>query len=889
VASSNVVNIDLISIAIQAKPGQEPGYQWGIADGCDFRNNNILVCDGSQNNAPVTNIQGSNFIPGQTYYLYVDGWQSSDYVFRFNVISGIGDLVVDTVNNFIVDGLLYHVNDTVSICHNGRYTIESAGINNAASLVWMVGDELQDTDTTLTYRFSVKDSVYQVSVAGYTDCGTSPFGSLYFRVDTIADMIFNDTIVCAADLSAGIIPSGWLGDPIASPGQKHYRVLLQNGCYYWQRINVIRAWEDISTVDTVLCNVNSFTIDGETFTEDNVRQVTYQNSIGCDSIVNYRIYFMKFNASISSLKCFPGNNLGLSIEALDFDPTEYSDISVIWYRDNVAIQNTDDFDIYPISQSGNYSAIVTLYKNGISCSFLLDEVNISAFPDPSFTISQAEICVTDTLNVAINNYLTVVDYELYSQNLAYYQNQSGGNFKLRWQFPGDYTIRVVANYLGCTSERTLPVSVKKALNLPVLNCTNSTNSSVEFDWFYSDSDCIDGYEIEINGNPAGIVSSGPFVINDLSQGEAVNITVTARSNCECPQKSYTAVCVALPCPDRVVEITGLPDDICFDQLNDTYTLDYSSSDPAIAQWSGDGVSTDGVLSKSGLKTGINTIFLALTIDECPYYASAELEVFPEVKFDLEYEDISCYDSEDGVLTVFPLQGTPDYNMILNGMSYAGLSAADLPGGDYIVELHDSKGCRAVGSFRLIMPVMPIIEIEGEKQLVFNESHVYRLYTNSDPQQTRLISWFLNDELICENRFCDSVRITAAEDFTLCVEMIYGDDCFVDDCISVRVTFDSDIFIPNIFTQDFDGVNDRFTLRSKIGRDVNIRTMQIFDRWGEKVYQIDDAVIGRNENAIGWDGTFRGRRSPTGVYVYYIELIEENGELSKYAGDVTLIR
>jgi gliding motility-associated-like protein len=60
-------------------------------------------------------------------------------------------------------------------------------------------------------------------------------------------------------------------------------------------------------------------------------------------------------------------------------------------------------------------------------------------------------------------------------------------------------------------------------------------------------------------------------------------------------------------------------------------------------------------------------------------------------------------------------------------------------------------------------------------------------------------------------------------------------------------------------------------------------MDIFDRWGNLIFQSKD----RN---VGWDGYDRhGRLMPAGVYVYKLVLRLSDGQRTTKVGDVTLIR
>jgi gliding motility-associated-like protein len=72
-----------------------------------------------------------------------------------------------------------------------------------------------------------------------------------------------------------------------------------------------------------------------------------------------------------------------------------------------------------------------------------------------------------------------------------------------------------------------------------------------------------------------------------------------------------------------------------------------------------------------------------------------------------------------------------------------------------------------------------------------------------------------------------------------------------------------VYIPEAFTPNNDGINDVFTL-SATGQDDF--EMQIFNRWGEMVFQSQDPTQ-------GWDGRLSdGSPAPSGVYVVRVMLI-----------------
>lgn len=90
-----------------------------------------------------------------------------------------------------------------------------------------------------------------------------------------------------------------------------------------------------------------------------------------------------------------------------------------------------------------------------------------------------------------------------------------------------------------------------------------------------------------------------------------------------------------------------------------------------------------------------------------------------------------------------------------------------------------------------------------------------------------------------------------------------------------------IFIPNAFSPNGDGLNERFQIETSF---TQILQVQIFDRWGALVYHAND-----EEKA--WDGTKKGEDLPIGVYLFLVEYedtLEGNGTKSA-SGTLHLIR
>ncbi len=92
-------------------------------------------------------------------------------------------------------------------------------------------------------------------------------------------------------------------------------------------------------------------------------------------------------------------------------------------------------------------------------------------------------------------------------------------------------------------------------------------------------------------------------------------------------------------------------------------------------------------------------------------------------------------------------------------------------------------------------------------------------------------------------------------------------------------FETDIFVPNTFTPNGDGYNDKMFAR---GHKLAKVYFAIYNRWGEMVFETDKITE-------GWDGNYKGRPADVGVFGYYVKYTCVNGAENFKKGNITLIR
>lgn len=89
-----------------------------------------------------------------------------------------------------------------------------------------------------------------------------------------------------------------------------------------------------------------------------------------------------------------------------------------------------------------------------------------------------------------------------------------------------------------------------------------------------------------------------------------------------------------------------------------------------------------------------------------------------------------------------------------------------------------------------------------------------------------------------------------------------------------------VFVPNAFTPNADNKNDVFKPILSFTPRQYLLTIQ--NRWGNLIFESKDPLK-------GWEGTINGDNpAPEGVYIYYLRIISDEGEIIEKNGHVTLI-
>jgi gliding motility-associated-like protein len=221
-----------------------------------------------------------------------------------------------------------------------------------------------------------------------------------------------------------------------------------------------------------------------------------------------------------------------------------------------------------------------------------------------------------------------------------------------------------------------------------------------------------------------------------------------------------------------------------------------------------------------------------------------------------------------------------------GLSNANISnpvAAPAATTLYTVIGRDYKNCFAdTGYVPIAVYPIPVFNIAQDK-ITLSAGNSITINTTSSDDITNW-EWFPSTGLSCSN--CPEPVTNANNTVSYKATVTNAGGCRAEDKVTVQVFCDNgNVFMPNTFSPNRDGVNDVFYPRGK--GIAGIRNMQIFNRSGRVVFQRSNIMI--NDANTGWDGTYNGQLLDSDVFVYQVDVICSTGQIFSVKGDISLVR
>jgi len=199
--------------------------------------------------------------------------------------------------------------------------------------------------------------------------------------------------------------------------------------------------------------------------------------------------------------------------------------------------------------------------------------------------------------------------------------------------------------------------------------------------------------------------------------------------------------------------------------------------------------------------------------------------------------------------------------------------------DVIVTVENQIGCTWEMNYQVILDPFETFEIDAQPDDILL-TETTQLEVDDIPGAT--YAWepeeFLDDATIHDP------LATPTEDVVFTVTVTNENGCVATDTVSVRVVppvcDERDIFVPNTFTPNGDGLNDFFKVNSNF---IDEYEIIIYNRWGEEVYTSTDP------NDPGWDGTFENNELEADVFGYHLRVLCIGGEEYVTQGNISIVK
>lgn len=248
-------------------------------------------------------------------------------------------------------------------------------------------------------------------------------------------------------------------------------------------------------------------------------------------------------------------------------------------------------------------------------------------------------------------------------------------------------------------------------------------------------------------------------------------------------------------------------------------------------------------------------------------------------------DEACLADGGGIIQVTAVNGgIPPYLFSLNSQTFDTVTVWDslLPG-SYSVIVQDSDMCQDTVHALEINPGVAFIIDAGPDMTVSVGDFLPLQLPSATNWSTGL--WTALDSLSCPN--CPVTQLgPVTQEQNVVVEVTNDAGCVSSDSLRVYLEEVISYYVPNVFSPDFDGVNDYFFLASS-DESGSLYDMVVFDRWGNQIF--NEVDISSNSPTSGWNGSFRGQKLNPGVFIYMIDVKADESILKRLTGNVTLIR
>lgn len=363
-----------------------------------------------------------------------------------------------------------------------------------------------------------------------------------------------------------------------------------------------------------------------------------------------------------------------------------------------------------------------------------------------------------------------------------------------------------------------------------------------------------------------------FYGNTISQDTVLCSLISEGQSCD------TVVCLtAVYLTPSAIE-ADWSEPSCFEEMDGTIDISVRAGlAPFSYQWEDN--------SSLPLRTGIAAGLYPLTVTDakgCQATRTIVLEEPLPLVISGEASSWYCNGNVQGQIQAMATGGTAPWQFRISGGNLqSDPLIQNLSPGDYDLVVQDANGCVTMENIEVPQPFEPTLVIVGPDQASLGES--IELTGLTDALGELSFEWFPKDSLSCPT--CAETEVLALR--TTSYRLVATDalGCILQSEFLLQVDRRANIFIPNAFSPNGDGINDVFMVHGGIGVE-RMLNFSIYDRWGQQLFSRVDCPL--NDPACGWNGEVNtGKGGNPGVYVYTCTIRLVNGDLQRYSGSILL--
>ncbi|HLF65832.1 MAG TPA: gliding motility-associated C-terminal domain-containing protein [Saprospiraceae bacterium] len=297
-----------------------------------------------------------------------------------------------------------------------------------------------------------------------------------------------------------------------------------------------------------------------------------------------------------------------------------------------------------------------------------------------------------------------------------------------------------------------------------------------------------------------------------------------------------------------------------------------------------------VLNTTVTNSGTYTLTVINSLTGCESSDVVVVDLVGDIPTDLNLVVYSpeCKGDPPGSAQVMSVVGgTPPYSYSLNGAPVTSTpNWNNLTAGDYTLLVTDDLGCKYETQFSIGTANDLAGELTGEILIESGDDAVLSYLLTAGVTDSTV--WYIDGTPVCIN--CDTLVFTPIGQTQVQLTIYDPRDCEITLFTTILVHVTRNVYVPNVFSPNGDAINDFFTLFASNTVVTSIEYLQIFTRWGDKVFEAKDILPA--VEALGWDGTFGGFGGEPlmpGVYVFHAKVHYADDVEEIFKGDITLVR